>query len=280
VDKELPARAFGQFNLPQPATTMCPTVASAANENVVNSNQATTNAIMTPRDLVPNAPGAFAVNGPNDVPGGQDDDNFTQQDDSTVDNNIHAAPANPANPVEARLVDNSDDVETLQEQLQQRDEALRQREEELAKMRKNQQNIMVGQVLDVDNNEDEDDEEKAQGIHSSNKDPSSSSNNKSMCVSSKRKVTIAVVAVLVIVAVVVGIVVAMSSKSAKTGKWTHLCDESSSSFAKRLACVSEDESKFSFGWLWQQYWCVLIMCTTLMFVCHFIFCSFLGSLLQ
>jgi hypothetical protein len=110
VDKELPATAFGQFNLPQPTTTttitMRPTIASAANENVVNSNQARTNAIMTPRDPVPNAPGAFAVNGPNDVPGGQDNDNFTYtgQDDMNVDNNIHAAPVNS---VEAWLVDNS-----------------------------------------------------------------------------------------------------------------------------------------------------------------------------
>jgi hypothetical protein len=111
VDKELPAPAFGQFNLPQrttttTTTTIRPTIASAAYENVVNSNQARTNARMTPRDPVPNAPGAFPVNGPNDVPGGQDDDNFTYtgQDDTTVDNNIHAAPANP---VEAWLVDNS-----------------------------------------------------------------------------------------------------------------------------------------------------------------------------
>jgi hypothetical protein len=85
---------------------MRPTIASAANENVATSNQARTNARMTPRDPVPNAPGAFAVNGPNDVPGGQDNDNFTYtaQDDTTVDNNIHAAPVNP---FEAWLVDNS-----------------------------------------------------------------------------------------------------------------------------------------------------------------------------
>jgi hypothetical protein len=75
VDKELTAPAFGQFNLPQQmttTTTMRPTIASAANENVVNINQARTNAIMTPRDLVPNAPGAFAVNGPNDVHQGRE----------------------------------------------------------------------------------------------------------------------------------------------------------------------------------------------------------------
>jgi spore coat protein CotH len=67
------------------------------------------------------------VNGPNDVPGGQDDDDnitytaqdddnftytaqdddnftYTAHDDTTVDNNIHAAPVNP---FEAWLVDNS-----------------------------------------------------------------------------------------------------------------------------------------------------------------------------
>jgi hypothetical protein len=67
------------------------------------------------------------VNGPNDVPGGQDDDDnitytaqdddnftytaqdddnftYTAQDDTTVDNNIYAAPVNP---FEAWLVDNS-----------------------------------------------------------------------------------------------------------------------------------------------------------------------------
>jgi hypothetical protein len=185
---------------------------------------------MTPRDPVPNAPGAFAVNGPNDVPGGQDDDDnftYTAQDDTNVDNNIHAAPANPTNPVEARLVDNSDDVENLQEQL-------RRREQELEQMRQNQENIVVGQVLHVDN-DDGDDEEKAEGIHSNNEDPTSSSNNKSMC-ASKRKVTIALVAILVIVAVVVGIVVAMPLQSPNE------CIDNLSSWAK--GCVTEDRSKF------------------------------------
>jgi hypothetical protein len=47
VDKELPAAAFGQFNLPGQPTT---TIAFAANENVAISNRGTTNAIMTPQD--------------------------------------------------------------------------------------------------------------------------------------------------------------------------------------------------------------------------------------
>jgi cytochrome oxidase Cu insertion factor (SCO1/SenC/PrrC family) len=93
-----------------------------------------------------------------------------------------------------------------------------------------------------------------------------------MCVS-KRKVTIAVVAVLVIVAVIVGVVVAMLLKSG-----TNSCDESSSSLAKRLPCVSQDESKFCFDWLWQQYWCVFITWTTFILVCHFSFYSLLVSL--
>jgi hypothetical protein len=84
-----------------------------------------------------------------------------------------------------------------------------------------------------------------------------------MC-ASKRKVTIAVVAVLVIVAVIVGVVVAMLLKSL-----TNSCDESSNSLAKRIPCVSQYESKFCYGWLWQQSWCVFIMWTTLMLAFHF-----------
>jgi hypothetical protein len=203
--------------------------------------------------------------------------------------------------VEAHLVDNADDVENLQEQLRKEREARRRQEEELERIQRRQENIVVGQVLGVDNN-DGDDEEKAEEIHSNNEDPSSSSINNSVC-ASKRKVTIALVAVLVIVAVVVGIVVAMSSKSAGSkplptddlspgnsptasaeipvtsptasptpttmDDWINSCDESSNSLAKRLPCVSQDESKFCYGWLWQQSWCVFIMWTTLMLAFHF-----------
>jgi hypothetical protein len=179
-------------------------------------------------------------------------------------------------------------------------------------MQRRQENIVVGKVLGVDNN-DGDDEEKAEEIHFNKEDLSVSSNNKSMC-ASKRKVTIAVVAVLVIVAVIVGVAVAMLLKSAESkppptddlspvnsptdateipatspmalptpttmDDWTNSCDESSSSLAKRLPCVSQDESKFCCGCLWQQYWCVFIMWATLMLVCHFSFYSLLGSLRQ
>jgi hypothetical protein len=294
--------SFLVFHAPHQPTTISPSIASA-NQNAGTTNQTTTNAIAS-RDS--HTPGAFAVYGPSDVVSGHDDDNFTytQQTVSVVNNN--STPANPTNPVEAQLVENTEgDYEQLQRQLQQR-------ERQLEEMQRQQENIVVGQVLGVDNNDEE--EEKAADIHSNNEDPSSSCNNKSMC-ASKRKVTIAVVAVLVIVAVIVGIVVAASSKSAESkpsptddlspgnsptdsteipitsptasptptttmDDWINSCDESSSSLAKRLPCVSQDESKFCCDGLWQQYWCVFIMWTTFILACHFLFYSFLVSLQQ
>jgi hypothetical protein len=183
------------FHAPHQPTTTSPSVASA-NQNAYTFNQTTTNAIPT-RDSPLHAPGAFAIGGVNGIVDGHDDDNFTytQQTVSVVDN----APTRPTEPVEAHLVDNADDVENLQEQLWKEREARRRQEEELDRIQRRQENIVVGQVLHVDNN-DGDDEEKAEGIHSNKEDLSVSSNNKSMC-ASKRKVTIAVVAGLVIVAV-------------------------------------------------------------------------------
>jgi hypothetical protein len=289
------------FHAPHQPTTTSPSVLSA-NQNAGTINQTMTNAIPS-QDSLLHAPGAFAIGGVNDIVGGHDDDSFTytQQTVSFVDN----APTRPTEPVEAHLVDNADDVENLQEQLQQEREARQRQEEELERIQRHRENIVVGQVLGVDNN-DEDDEEKAEGIHSNNEDPSFSSNNKSMS-ASKRQVTIALVAVLVIVAVVVGLVVAMSFKSAESkplptddlspgnsptvsteipvtsptasltpttmDDWTNSCDKSSSSLAKRLPCVSQDERKFCYGWLWQQYSCVFIMWTTLMLACYFSFYS-------
>jgi hypothetical protein len=255
------------FHAPRQSMTISPAMASA-NPNAGTFNQTTTNAI-TPQD--PHTPGAFAVYGPSDVLGGHDDDNFTytQQNVSVVDN----AHTMPTVPVEAHLVDNADDVENLQEQLRRQDEALQQerearqrQEEELDRIQRQQENIVVGQVLGVGNNDA--DEEKAEGIHSNNEDPSSSSNNKSMC-ASKRKVTIAAVVLLLIVAVVVGILVAMFSKSAgrtptTMDDWTNSCDESSGSLSKRLPCVSQDTSKFFCGRLWQQYWCIFSLCTLIL----------------
>jgi hypothetical protein len=178
---------------PHQPTTVSPANISA-NENARNNNQATTNTIMTSQGPVQQAPGAFAVGGPNNVPDTrQQDDNFsyTQQDDTTVNNNT----ANPANPVEARLVDNSDDVENLQKQLRQRDEVLEE-------IQRQQGNIVVGQVLGVDNNYGDDDEEAR-----NNENPTPSYNNKSMC-GLTRKMALAVIGALLIVAVVVGSVVA------------------------------------------------------------------------
>jgi hypothetical protein len=226
-----------------------------------------------------------------------------------VDNNIHAAPVNPANPVEARLVDNSDDVENLQEQLQRRNEALRRQEQELEQMRSNQENIVVGQVLGVDNNYDEPNDEE----EGPNNDNTTASNNNKSIFGLKRKVAIVgVIAVLAIIAIIVGVAVAASSNSQQnasesqssptvesspvnsptalptqppmvlptvpptvesspvepqtvtptqpptalptltptaaptstTQSPTPLCDESSSSLAKRLPCYSQNTSKF------------------------------------
>jgi hypothetical protein len=211
------------FHAPHQPTTTFPSIA-LVNQHASTFNQTTINAV-TPQD--PHAPGAFAVYGPSDVVDGHDDDNFTytQQNVSVVDN---AHTIIPTEPVEAHLVDNADDVENLQEQLQQEREARRRQEEELEHMQRQQENIVVGQVLGVGNNDA--DEEKAQDTDSNKEDLSVSGNNKSIC-ASKRKVTIAAVVLLVIVAVVVGIVVATSKNS-------------DSSLAKRLASISQDTSKF------------------------------------
>jgi hypothetical protein len=189
------------------------------------------------RDSLLNAPGAFAIGGVNDVVCGHDDDNFTytQQNVSVVDN---AHTTNLTNPVEARLVDNADDVENLQEQLQRQREALRQREEELEHMQRQQENVVVGQVLGAGNNDA--DEGKAQDTDSNKEDLSVSSNNKSIC-GLKRKVTIAVLAVLVIVAVVVGIIVATSKNSDATSK-----NSDKNSLAKKLASIYQNTSMFCF----------------------------------
>jgi hypothetical protein len=195
--------------LHQPTTTS-PSIASA-NQNGHSFNQATTKAI-TPRDSLFHAPGAFAVYGPRDVESGHDDDNFTytQQTVSVVDN----APIMPTEPVEAHVVDHSEDyVESLEEQLQQQREALHRREEELEHMQRQQENIVVGQVLlGVGNNDDKpNDEEKG----TNNENQTGSNNNKYMC-GSKQKVVIGMIAVLAIVAIIVGVVVATLSKAAPT----------------------------------------------------------------
>ncbi len=104
------------FHAPRQPSTMSPSIASA-NQNGHTFNQATTKEI-TPRDSLFHAPGAFAVYGPCDVQSGHDDDSFTymQQTVLVVDN----APIMPTEPVEAHVVDQSEDYfESLEEQLQQ-----------------------------------------------------------------------------------------------------------------------------------------------------------------
>jgi hypothetical protein len=249
-------------------TTIPP--ATSANHHAGNITHATART-MIPCDPLPHSPGAFAIDGQS----AREDDNFTyaQRDNSTVVDNAINTPGNPTAPVEARLVDTSVDVENLQEQLERQ-------QQQLEEMQRRQENIVVGQVLGVDNNNEHEDNdvEEAQDAGSSNKDPSSS--NTSMC-GSKRKVAIAVIAVLAVVAiVVVSIVVGTLLNSQKDASdkaspptsesspvdsptaapmdsgtpaptsvvddWKNECDESSSSLAKRLPCVSLDESKFCY----------------------------------
>jgi hypothetical protein len=112
------------------------------------ANPSATNAI-TPRVPLLHAPGAFAIGGRNDGVGGHEDDTFTytQQNISVVGNNINT-PTNPTGPVEARLVDHSEDdyVENLEERLQQR-------EQQLENLQRRQENIVVGKVLGVNTND-------------------------------------------------------------------------------------------------------------------------------
>jgi ABC-type protease/lipase transport system fused ATPase/permease subunit len=132
--------------------------------------------------------------------------------------------------------------------LQKREEEVQQQHKELERIQRQQEHIVV---LGVNKDLDKvDDEEKAQNINSNNEDPSSSSNNESMS-GRKRKLMITVVAVLVIVAVFVGIVVSILLKPPVTqdrsvDDWKKWCNENSSSLAKQLPCISQNESKFCF----------------------------------
>jgi hypothetical protein len=198
------------FHATRQPSTMSPSIASA-NQNGRTFNQATTKAI-TPRDSLFHAPGAFAVYGPRDVESGHDDDSFTYTQQTVLV--VNNEPIMPTEPVEAHVVDHSEDyVESLEEQLQQERETLRRREEELEHMQRQQENIVVGQVLlGVGNNDDKpNDEEKG----TNNENPTGSNNNKYMC-GSKQKVVIGVIAVLAIVPIIVGVVVATLSKAVPT----------------------------------------------------------------
>mmetsp|Transcript_5767 Transcript_5767/g.10505 ORF Transcript_5767/g.10505 Transcript_5767/m.10505 type:complete len:224 (-) Transcript_5767:377-1048(-) len=114
---------------------------STANNNIAfNTPPMTVRTQLQPRQT---QPGAVRV-------GGMDEENQIDSEDieteATIESGIVDTPPKPAiNPVEAQLVDNLDDVENLREQLRQRDEALEQ-------MQRQQGNIVVGQVLRVDSN--------------------------------------------------------------------------------------------------------------------------------
>ncbi len=130
-----------------------------------------------------------------------------------------STPTNPTEPVMARLVDNSDDVENVREQL-------RRREQELEQMRRNQENIVVGQVLGVENNEVDEEgdveeavdeaENESPSIEATN--PRDDNRNKLTCkhsllsnCSTRKKFMFGSGIVFVCVAVVVGVVVLHAS---------------------------------------------------------------------
>jgi hypothetical protein len=75
------------------------------------------------------------------------------------------------------------------------------------------------------------------------------------------------VIVFVCFGIVLGVILSKSPDSPTPSPVPNSCDESSSSLANRLPCVSQDNSKFRCGWLWQQYWCIFIM-STQMLPCH------------
>jgi hypothetical protein len=147
-------------------------------------------------------PGAFAVGG-SDASQIGDDGNYTIT--SPLPENISAAqpPTQQVVPVTARLVvDNSDDyVESLEEKLQQR-------EEELARIRQNHENIVVGQVLGVNNNDDKPNDEE-EGINNDN--TITSNNNKSIFGLKRKVLIVGLIAILAVIAVIVGVAVAASS---------------------------------------------------------------------
>jgi hypothetical protein len=146
-------------------------------------------------------PGAVAVEGP-DARGTDDERrfSFTSSSDSNSMSNqptevkpTVAAQVDPT--VTARLVvDNSEDhLESLEERIQRQ-------EQQLEELQRNQQNIVVGQVLGADNADG--DEEEAR----------STCSRSSLC-GCKRKMTIAVMLVLAVVAIVVGSVIATTGNT-------------------------------------------------------------------
>jgi hypothetical protein len=116
---------------------------STANNNIAfNTPPTTVRTQLQPRQTQPGAVRVGGMDEENQI----DCDNEDIETEATIESGIVDTPPKPAiNPVEAQLVDNLDDVENLREQLRQRDEALEQ-------MQRQQGNIVVGQVLHVHSN--------------------------------------------------------------------------------------------------------------------------------
>jgi hypothetical protein len=112
------------------------------------------------------------------------------------------------------------------------------------KLEEMQRNAAIGQVIAVDHIENDEVEVEL---------PEQSFWN------SKRNRIAIFVIVFVCIGIVLGVILSQYPDSPMPSPVPNSCDESSSSLANQLPCVSHDRSKFSCGWLWQQYWCVFIM---------------------
>jgi hypothetical protein len=96
-----------------------------------------------------------------------------------------------------------------------------------------------------------------------------------LCDSRKKQMIIGITAIVALtcVGVLLGVFVSPPTQSPSS-----LCDESSSSLAKRIPCVSQDESKFYLDIVSSLLVCLHCMYSNVS--CHFLFYSFLGSLQQ
>lgn len=213
-------------------------------------------------------PGAFAVEGP-DASLADDEYTLTAPAPSVQ-------PEIPMLPVSARVVEEEEDYDDLQKQLRQRDEELRQQHEELQRqqqelerMRRNQQNVVVAQVICSNNDDDElspdnDDEEgfphdeEAQDNGMMEKEPPTTNDGltsegharkgkqpkPSWCYSNRILVALGGILVLAIVGIVLGVAL---SKSTKAGATPPPTSPNPNSLAYELSSASLDESKFCCG---------------------------------
>jgi hypothetical protein len=183
-----------EMTTPQPAISSLPMAARHPSGATAASVASRQGCVPTPRPPETSAfPGAFAIGGVSDV---RDE----LANNNSILGNPTNAPTNLTEPVTAQLVNNTEaDYHYLQEQLQRQ-------QQQLEEVQRRQENIVVGQVLRVENNEM--DEEEA-GVEGSNK-ASPSSN------SLKRKVAIAIALILVVVAIIVSSVVTTSLSKSPT----------------------------------------------------------------